>query len=147
MDFNRLTRRVIGSTLILSAVFFGKQMDNIAATNTDHLFVIQFQRGVTPSAEFTGIIEDVSDLLAENSNYTVRVVGHSGTRGPDESNMTLSEDRADVTVAALDRAGVDLSRISAVGLGETAPLPQGDHETDALWQRRLGRANIYVEVN
>lgn len=142
-----IVKQGIGVALILGALGFGYTMDGIAEVNKPHTFTAEFQRGTTPGPDYAGIVEEVVALMDANENYTLRVEMHTGTRGPDAGNMTLSEQRGDRVLDDLDRAGVDPSRITIVPLGETQPLIQGDHETDALWQRRSARAEFFVEVN
>lgn len=139
-------KTTIGGLMIVGALGFGYTMNGIAEVNKPHQFTAEFQRGTTPGPEYAGIITEVAALMEANDNYTLRVLTHTGTRGPDAGNMTLSEQRGDRVLDDLDRAGVDTSRVTIVPMGEASPPVQGDHETDALWQRRSARAEFFIEV-
>lgn len=142
-----IIKQFIGGGLIIGALGLGWTMDGIAEVNKPHQFIAEFQRGTTPGPEYMGITGNVIALMEANDNYTLRVLTHTGTRGTGAGNMTLSEQRADRVLYDLERAGVDASRITMVPMGETQPLVQGGHETDALWQRRSARVEFFVEVN
>ena len=138
--------QIIGGAIMLGTIGFGWTMDSIAEVNKDHMLVAEFQRGTTPSPGYTEAVEAVVELLDANPNYMVSVIGHTGTRGPEEGNMTLSLQRVDKVIRDLVSEGVDRDRIEGIGRGETDPLVQGDHETDALWQKRMSRVEFVVEV-
>ncbi len=50
-----------------------------------------------------------------------RIEGHTDALGEDAANLDLSERRAASVVAFLSQNGVDRSRLSAIGFGETRP--------------------------
>lgn len=139
--------QAIGGAIVIGALVFAWFMDDVAEVNQDHTLVAQFQRGTTPDINYLDVIGDVTSLLESNPNYTVTVVGHSGTRGPDDANMELSIQRAERGAQDLVRSGIDQDRIEVEGKGETDLLTQGKHETDTLWQNRLNRVEFFVEVN
>lgn len=58
---------------------------------------------------------------------TIEVGGHTDNTGKPESNKTLSQLRADAVSKYLARAGVDATRLTAVGYGQDHPT--GDNKT------------------
>ena len=75
------------------------------------------------------VLDDVAKLmLAHPEVRRVKIEGHTDDRGDEDENLELSQRRADSVRNYLIEAGVEEDRLSAVGLGESAPL--GDNETD-----------------
>ena len=55
-----------------------------------------------------------------------QLVGHADSVGPKEQNLVLARKRADEIKAALVRRGVASSIVSAIGVGEEAPMVQSE---------------------
>jgi OOP family OmpA-OmpF porin len=73
--------------------------------------------------------------------YRFLIVGHTDAKGSRESNLILSQQRADAIRAALiNPFGISPSRIEAVGLGEEQLLNRGNPE--AAENRRVQLINI-----
>ncbi len=65
----------------------------------------------------------VVKIMNENPSAKVEMSSHTDARGSDEYNLKLSQRRADSTVKWLvENGGVDRSRLTAVGMGETQLL-------------------------
>ena len=79
--------------------------------------------------------------------YRFLIVGHTDARGSRESNLKLSEQRADaIREALINPFGISPSRIESVGLGEEQLLKPADPESGgepprAADQRRPGALN------
>ncbi|CAN5425846.1 hypothetical protein BH10BAC1_BH10BAC1_21350 [soil metagenome] len=65
--------------------------------------------------------------LVPNATYTLE--GHTDNVGDDDANLTLSVNRVTAAKNYLISQGIDASRITIVGKGETQPI--GDNSTDA----------------
>ena len=69
-------------------------------------------------------------------HVTVQVVGHADQRGGDESNLVLSQRRAEAVVAYLVGAGIEGDRLSARAVGEADLLSTGDDAVSLELNRR-----------
>nr|1R1M_A Chain A, Outer membrane protein class 4 [Neisseria meningitidis] len=91
----------VDETISLSAkTLFGFDKDSLRAEAQDNLKVL-------------------AQRLSRTNIQSVRVEGHTDFMGSDKYNQALSERRAYVVANNLVSNGVPVSRISAVGLGES----------------------------
>jgi succinyl-CoA synthetase beta subunit len=80
------------------------------------------------SAESLKELAAVAKQLATCPAIKTRVEGHTDSKGSDESNMTLSQKRADAVANYLTTQGLAKQRVSAKGYGESKPI--GDNATE-----------------
>ena len=71
-------------------------------------------------------LDSIAEVLFNNPETSIRVEGHTDSRGSEVYNQYLSEKRAEAVKDALVEMGVDPARIEAVGLGESQ-LISADH--------------------
>ncbi len=80
------------------------------------------------SKSFKGL-NDVAKIMQENPNMKIAIDGHTDNVGSDELNQKLSDNRSNSVMNYLVSKGVDASRITAAGHGETMPI--ADNKTAA----------------
>jgi len=68
----------------------------------------------------------ISDILIKYPHSRIEVAGHTDTKGSEEYNQKLSEQRAEVVANQLIYNGVSAQRIIAVGYGESRPISSND---------------------
>lgn len=92
-------------------------------------------------------IKRVADFMAQYSNTVVEIQGHTDTRGAAQYNQTLSQRRADsVAKVLVGQLGVDASRVTAKGYGETKPIDSDDTaEGRAANRRVIAKVSASVE--
>ncbi len=76
-------------------------------------------------------------LLSQNSNYRVRLEGHTDERGSREYNIGLGERRSQAVRQILMIQGVRASQVSTVSFGEERPAAFGSSESDFAQNRRV----------
>ena len=99
-----------------------KYRGNAASQENWILFGVNFQLGKSAlTSEAYPILEHAAEILRENPDLKIEIHGHTDNIGSDESNIKLSEARANVVKSFLVKNGVDESRLTVVGFGESKP--------------------------
>lgn len=81
-------------------------------------------------------LDNIVEFLRKNPNLKVEIGGHTDNVGNKVSNQRLSENRAKAVVDYLKGIGIDASRITFKGYGDTQPIASNDDEKDG---RELNR--------
>lgn len=81
-------------------------------------------------------LDKLVHFLTVKSHLEVEIAGHTDDVGDAESNMKLSQDRANAVVDYLVEHGIDRGRLKAVGYGETEPVASNDTDTGRAKNRR-----------
>lgn len=149
-----LAGAAVGGTV---GAIIGRQMDKKAAELEESLedakiqrveegIAIRFDSGILfdfDSAELRmeamDNLDELADIMGEDDNTELLIVGHTDSVGRAIYNMGLSERRAESAAEFLISQGIDTSRIEVEGRGETEPI--GDNTTEAGRQK-----NRRVEV-
>ncbi len=105
-----------------------KKRVDIAANNI--LFVTGSYKLLPKS--YTGLNE-VIKILQQNPQMKLAIDGHTDNVGSDEMNQTLSDNRAGAVKSYFTSKGIDESRITSAGHGETMPI--ADNKTAAGRQK------------
>lgn len=82
-------------------------------------------------------LENLKKLLLDNSKMTIEVSGHTDNVGNDANNMKLSSDRAQAVVQWLLDKGINTSRLTSKGYGETKPVGSNTTEEGKQLNRRV----------
>ena len=82
------------------------------------------------------ILDEAASLLGESSG-NVSVGGHTDSVGADAYNQSLSERRAAAVKDYLAGKGVDSSRLSTAGYGESNPIASNDTADGRALNRRV----------
>ncbi len=81
-------------------------------------------------------LNKLKDMLSQNPNVMVEISGHTDSSGSKDFNKRLSQRRAQAVVDYLANAGIDRSKMKAMGYGEEQPLASNDDEDEG---RELNR--------
>lgn len=99
---------------------------------------IQFESGrdVIKKSSY-GILNNVVDIMKQNPSYKLIIDGHTDAQGDDAKNQILSEKRAAAVKKYLSDKGVDGSRLTSRGFGETVPKATNDTPAGRAENRRV----------
>lgn len=65
------------------------------------------------------VLDNVVEVMKENTTLEIELSAHTDSRGSDQMNMTLSDNRAKAAAAYIVSKGIDASRIVGKGYGES----------------------------
>jgi outer membrane protein OmpA-like peptidoglycan-associated protein len=82
-------------------------------------------------------LADVAKALKDQGYKAIVVEGHTDSRGSDENNMKLSQNRADAVRSYLITQGIESSKITAVGWGESRPIADNNSAEGRANNRRV----------
>lgn len=83
------------------------------------------------------ILDDLADSLRKQPTVHIRIEGHTDGRGTEESNLTLSQQRALATMNYLIAAGIDPSRLDYIGFGKSRPVASNTTDSGMAENRRV----------
>ena len=81
-------------------------------------------------------LNELAEYLLHKTSITIELAGHTDSDGDDDSNLTLSQKRAETCRNYLIKKGVPSNRITAVGYGETQPVADNDTDYGKQLNRR-----------
>ena len=82
-------------------------------------------------------IKRIAEVMKAHPDKMFGIEGHTDNVGSDASNLELSEARAASVMAALIDMGIDASRLTATGVGETTPLEDNGTPEGRAINRRV----------
>ena len=109
--------------------------EGIAVTFDSGILFAVNQANLQPAGQ-----QNLRDLVASLEEYEgteVLVVGHTDSTGEEAYNQSLSERRADSARTFLIGAGLDASRVRAMGRGELEPIASNDTDSGRQANRRV----------
>jgi outer membrane protein OmpA-like peptidoglycan-associated protein len=107
----------IGSIIVLKNIFFDFDKATIRPESANEL-------------------ERLIKLLNDNPTIKIELSSHTDSKGSDEYNMKLSDNRSKSVVTYLIEKGINASRLVAKGYGETKPIDTNDTDEGRQNNRR-----------
>jgi outer membrane protein OmpA-like peptidoglycan-associated protein len=89
-----------------------------------------------PSPESFDELEQLFQLMTTNPSLKIAIHGHTDNVGSAESNVILSQKRADAVKKFLTDKGIAAERITCKGFGERKPIDSNDTEEGRARNRR-----------
>ncbi len=120
-----------------------RQIDELQAKETDRGLVLTLGDVLfeTDKAQLksgaTGNLNTLVMFLNNYPNRTVLIEGYTDSVGSDDYNQGLSSRRAESVQAYLIGQGIDRGRLSASGLGESAPVADNESAMGRQLNRRV----------
>lgn len=113
--------------------------NDIGRTGHASVYGIYFDTGkadVKPESD--GTLKEIAELLQQQAQLKLYVVGHTDNVGNFASNQELSQRRADAVAQLLStKYGVPAARLKSVGDGPSAPVASNDSEEGRAKNRRV----------
>jgi OmpA-OmpF porin, OOP family len=95
----------------------------------------------TGSAELSkqslALLDHLIEVVQRCREASIEVAGHTDSQGSPESNLDLSKRRAEAVTSYIGEAGIDTSRITSVGYGESKPVASNDTQEGRAQNRRI----------
>ena len=88
-----------------------------------------------PGAELQ--LNRLADFMRKDPKTRIIIEGYTDSRGSEEYNEVLSQQRAQSVAAALESQGVDADRIKTVGRGKNFPVASNDTQAGRQQNRRV----------
>lgn len=119
---------------LLSAQTLGAQLEQ-SGKAVLHVNFASDQSRILPNSQAQ--LQQVVQLLRQDSVLKLAVNGYTDDTGDAAHNKTLSAQRAEAVVAAIVAQGIDATRLSATGFGESAPVADNTSEAGKAQNRRV----------
>jgi len=120
-----------------------RQLENLQLRQTESGVVVTlgdvlFESGQTDLREeaHSSLVE-VVDLLQSEPDKKIRIEGHTDSTGESETNLQISERRANSVFNALVSLGVDQERFAVAGMGEDFPIASNETDEGRDQNRRV----------
>lgn len=91
----------------------------------------------TIKPESMGVINEIVKMMKDHPEINFSVEGHTDSDGETDFNQSLSERRAEAVVAEMLKLGIDKSRLSSRGFGESAPIDTNNTPEGKANNRRV----------
>jgi OOP family OmpA-OmpF porin len=97
--------------------------------------------------KYNGEIKKVADFMKEFPKTTAVIAGNTDSTGSNDYNQKLSERRANsVRKYLINKFGIEASRLSAIGYGETKPIATNDTDEGRQRNRRVDAVLEAIEI-
>jgi OOP family OmpA-OmpF porin len=82
-------------------------------------------------------LDSVVQILRDHPRMTLEIAAHTDSRGDEERNLLLSQQQAESVRKYLVDHGVEASRLTARGYGETRPIESNSTSRGRAINRRV----------
>ncbi len=88
--------------------------------------------------ESYGTIKEIANVLKENPDVKVQIIGHTDGDGDEAANLELSKKRAAAVKAFIEKEfGIEASRLTTDGKGESQPADSNASAVGKANNRRV----------
>lgn len=138
------TGAAIGNYMDRQARELEEDLENATVERVGEGIKITFDSGILFDTESYALkdaskedIANLAEVLNKYEDTNIMFGGHTDSRGTDEYNQELSENRAKSVAEYAAFTGVDAKRMTIVGYGEDDPIATNDTEAGRQKNRRV----------
>lgn len=92
-------------------------------------------------------LEAIANAMKVHEDITLELEGHTDSLGKEDYNQDLSQRRVDAVKAKIqEEYGIDVSRITTTGYGESRPIADNDTDDGRARNRRVVGEMTFTEV-
>ncbi len=107
---------------------------------------VQFKTGTAElNSQSLNLLGNIAQILKDNEHLNFEVAGHTDSTGNYQSNVKLSESRAESVRQYLIDQGVSSDRLSAQGYGPDQPVASNDTRDGRIKNRRVELVLKYLQ--
>ena len=135
---------IIGSRMDTKAEELDEELENADVERVGEGIKVTFDSGLLFDFDSSALrdearqnLTEFAESMEEFEETKILVVGHTDAQGSEEYNQKLSDRRAESATSHLVDRGVDPSRLTSVGRGETEPVASNDTEEGRQQNRRV----------
>jgi outer membrane protein OmpA-like peptidoglycan-associated protein len=133
--FTIIQKEAMAQDIVADAKVFS---NDIRTTGHAAVYGIYFDTGKSNiKPESAQAIAEIVKLLNSDPGLKIHIVGHTDNVGSVESNIKLSQSRAESVVQALRNSGISPARLKSFGCGQFAPVMSNDNEEGRAKNRRV----------
>ena len=133
--FTIIQKEAMAQDIVADAKVFS---NDIRTTGHAAVYGIYFDTGKSNiKPESAQAITEIVKLLNSDPGLKIHIVGHTDNVGSVESNIKLSQSRAESVVQALRNSGISPARLKSFGCGQFAPVMSNDNEEGRAKNRRV----------
>jgi outer membrane protein OmpA-like peptidoglycan-associated protein len=122
--------------IVADAQAFSNDLKDTGHTAVYGIYFDTGQSVIKPESE--AALAEIAKLIKGNADLKLNVVGHTDNVGGIDSNMRLSQARANAVVQALvGKYGIAAIRLKTYGVGSLAPVASNDTEEGKARNRRV----------
>jgi outer membrane protein OmpA-like peptidoglycan-associated protein len=85
-----------------------------------------FNEASIQEASFASL-DKLVQLLKDNPSLNIQLNAHTDSKGEEDYNLKLSEERANSVVNYLVKKGIDKKRLTSKGFGESTPIADNEN--------------------
>lgn len=134
---NDYTLTIVEKGSMDQEVTAGRMLDLLNKQGFIALYINFDTNKSTIKPESKPIVDEIVKLLKENPSLKVGIEGHTDNTGTPAGNAKLSQERSDSVKTAVVSAGIDGTRLSAVGRGQDKPIADNGTEAGRTKNRRV----------
>lgn len=135
---------LIGRQMDKQAEELKKDLEGATVERVGEGILITFESGLVFDFDSYNLREEtktnlteLSETLKKYDDTNILIEGHTDNTGEDNYNQKLSENRADAVENFIVTQGIDKSRVTTKGYGESQPLDSNDTDAGKQKNRRV----------